>query len=94
MQNAPKKDTNLRLFKQDAKVGGSSFLSPDNISFFFNFYPQKRTKGQQFGCHHIFLKDAEVEGSVLLPPTFPEEKVISAHYTRFADMIFSTVNSK
>jgi len=89
MQNTPKKDSNLRLFKQDAKVGGSSFLSPDNISFFFNFYPQKRTKGQQFGCHHIFLKDAEVEGSILLPPT-----VTSAHYTRFADMIFSTVNSK
>ena len=57
-------------------------------------FSQKGYKGRRFECHHIFLKDAEVEGSVLLPPTFPEEKVTSAHYTRFADMFFSTVNSK
>jgi len=38
LQNAPKKDSNLRLFKKDAKVGGSSFFLLDNIRFFFNFY--------------------------------------------------------
>jgi hypothetical protein len=37
-QNAPKKDTNLRLFKKEAKVGGSSFFLLNNIRFFFNFY--------------------------------------------------------